>query len=142
LKGLLSPEGAALSQTSLSTCWLTENGRAAGADDDCLCVGENGGDCEAAGALDIHEEGAGSWNKVLWIIMLVSRASWGCHFRMWRAVQTLSLCLRASAAGVGLRRSTARTYFGSTTLAAGPQIFQLRCSLHPKYILLFKCICR
>jgi hypothetical protein len=31
--------------------------------------------------------------------------------------RTLSLCLRASAAGVGLRRSTARTYSGSTTLA-------------------------
>ena len=62
---LLSTERASLSQTSLSTCWLAEDGRAAGADDNGLCVGEDGGDGEAAGALDIHEEGAGSWDKVL-----------------------------------------------------------------------------
>jgi hypothetical protein len=28
-------------------------------------MGEDGGDCEAAGALDVHEEGSWSWNKVL-----------------------------------------------------------------------------
>jgi hypothetical protein len=30
-----------------------------------LCVGEDGGDGEAAWALDVHEEGSWSWNKVL-----------------------------------------------------------------------------
>jgi hypothetical protein len=30
-----------------------------------LCVREDGGDCEAAGALDIHEEGSRSRDKVL-----------------------------------------------------------------------------
>jgi len=30
-----------------------------GANDDGLGVREDGGDCEAAGALDVHEEGAG-----------------------------------------------------------------------------------
>jgi len=63
--GLLSSEGAALCETSLSTSRLAEDGRAASADDDGLCVREDGGDCEAAGALDIHEEGSRSRDKVL-----------------------------------------------------------------------------
>lgn len=54
---LLSPERAALGQAGLSTGRLAENGRAALADDDGLGVRENGGDGEAAGALDVHEEG-------------------------------------------------------------------------------------
>jgi hypothetical protein len=40
---------------------------------------------------------------------------------------TLSLCLRASAAGVGLRRSTARTYPGKTTLASRFNIREVVC---------------
>ena len=63
--GLLSSEGAALCETSLSTSRLAEDCRAASADDDGLCVREDGGDCEAAGALDIHEEGSRSRDKVL-----------------------------------------------------------------------------
>ena len=43
---------------------------------------------------------------------------WSCRIR------TLSLCLRASAAGVGLRRSTARTYPGNTTLASMSHIHE------------------
>jgi hypothetical protein len=73
---LLSTERASLSQTSLSTSWLAQDGRAAGADDNGLCVGEDGGDSEAAGALDIHEEGAGSWDKVLKLV-LASLRGWG-----------------------------------------------------------------
>jgi hypothetical protein len=53
---LLSPERAALGQSGLSTGRLAEDGRAASADDYCLCVGEDGGDGEAARALDVHEE--------------------------------------------------------------------------------------
>jgi hypothetical protein len=40
--------------------------------------------------------------------------------------RTLSLCLRASAAGVGLRRSTARTYSASTTLALDLQYLSMK----------------
>jgi len=73
---LLSPERAALCETGLSSCWLAENSRAAGADDDGLCVGEDGGDGEAAGALDIHEEGSRSRDKVLELV-LASLSGWG-----------------------------------------------------------------
>jgi hypothetical protein len=62
---LLSSERAALSQASLSTGRLAQDCRAASADDDCLCVRVDGCDGEAAGALDIHEEGSGSRDKVL-----------------------------------------------------------------------------
>jgi hypothetical protein len=62
---LLSSERAAFGQSSLSTGRLAQDRRAAGADDDCLCVRVDGCDGEAAGALDIHEEGSGSRNEVL-----------------------------------------------------------------------------
>lgn len=63
---LLPPERASLGQSSLTTGGLAENGRAAGADDDGLGVREDGGDVEAAGALNVHEEGAGGGHKGLW----------------------------------------------------------------------------
>ncbi len=53
---LLPPERATLGETGLSTSRLAEHGRAALADDNRLGVRENGGDGEAAGALDVHEE--------------------------------------------------------------------------------------
>lgn len=62
---LLPAEGAALGQTGLATGGLAEDGRAAGADDDGLGVREDGGDGEAAGALDVHEEGTGLGHKGL-----------------------------------------------------------------------------
>jgi hypothetical protein len=43
--------------------------RAALADNDGLCVREDGGDCEAAGALDVHEERAGSGHKGLELVL-------------------------------------------------------------------------
>jgi hypothetical protein len=73
---LLSSERAPLSETSLSTGWLAQNGRASGADDYGLCVGEDGGDGEAARALDIHEEGSGSWDKGLKLVLACLRR-WG-----------------------------------------------------------------
>ena len=63
---LLPPERASLGQSSLTTGGLAEDGRAAGADDDGLGVREDGGDVEAAGALNVHEEGAGGGHKSLW----------------------------------------------------------------------------
>lgn len=62
---LLSPERAALCESGLATGRLAEDLRAAGADDDGLCVREDGGDGEAAGALDVHEERARAWDKRL-----------------------------------------------------------------------------
>ena len=58
MSSLLSPERAALCEPSLATGGLAQDLRAALADDDCLCVREDGGDGEAAGALHVHEEGA------------------------------------------------------------------------------------
>jgi len=55
---LLSPERASLCESSLATCRLAQHLRAAGADNDGLSVREDGGDGEAAGALDVHEEGS------------------------------------------------------------------------------------
>jgi len=67
---LLPAERAALSQTSLATGGLAEHGGAALADNDRLCVREDGGDGEAAGALDVHEEGAGSGDQSLQLVLL------------------------------------------------------------------------
>lgn len=63
---LLPPERASLCQTSFSTSGLAQHGRAAGADDDGLGVREDGCDGEAAGAFDVHEEGAGGGDEGLW----------------------------------------------------------------------------
>jgi hypothetical protein len=62
---LLPAERAALSQTGLATGGLAQDGGASLADDDGLGVREDGGDGEAAGALDVHEEGSGSGHKGL-----------------------------------------------------------------------------
>jgi hypothetical protein len=62
---LLPAERAALGKTGLATGGLAEDLGAAGADNDGLGVGEDGGDGEAAGALDVHEEGAGTGHKGL-----------------------------------------------------------------------------
>lgn len=62
---LLPAERAALSKTGLSTGGLAQDGGASLADDNGLGVRENGGDGEAAGALDVHEERAGGGHKGL-----------------------------------------------------------------------------
>jgi len=62
---LLSPEGAALCEPSLATRGLAEDLGAAGADNNGLGVREDGGDGEAAWALDVHEEGARAWDQGL-----------------------------------------------------------------------------
>jgi hypothetical protein len=48
---------------------LSCKGLRTGADDDCLSVREDGGDCEAAGALDVHEEGSGTWHELLELVL-------------------------------------------------------------------------
>lgn len=62
---LLSSERATLGKSGLTTGGLAENGGASLADDDGLGVGENGGDGEAAGALDVHEERSGGGDEGL-----------------------------------------------------------------------------
>lgn len=62
---LLSAERATLGQSGLTTGGLAEDCRASLADNNGLGVGEDGGDGEAAGALDVHEEGAGSGDQGL-----------------------------------------------------------------------------
>lgn len=69
---LLAAERAALGKASLTTGGLAEDSGAALADDDGLGVGEDGGDGEAAGALDVHEEGAGGRHKGLRRVVSIS----------------------------------------------------------------------
>ena len=52
----LGVERRTLSQSRLTTGRLAEDACACTAKDNGLCVREDGGDCEAAGALDVHEE--------------------------------------------------------------------------------------
>lgn len=66
IKHLLSSEGAALGKSGFATSRLAEDCRAAGTDDDRLCVGENSSDSEATRALDVHEEGPWGWYEGLW----------------------------------------------------------------------------
>jgi len=66
---LLPSERASLGESGLATGGLAEDGGAAGADDDGLGVGEDGGDGETAGALDVHEEGAGRRHKSLELVL-------------------------------------------------------------------------
>lgn len=62
---LLSSERATLGESGLTTGRLAKDGGATLADDDGLGVREDGGDDEAAGALDVHEEGSGSGDESL-----------------------------------------------------------------------------
>jgi hypothetical protein len=68
-KRLLPSERAALGQSRLATSGLAQDLRAALADDDCVGVREDGGDGEASGALDVHEEGAGSGHEGLELVL-------------------------------------------------------------------------
>jgi hypothetical protein len=75
---LLSTERAALGESGLATGGLAQDGGAALADDDGLGVREDGGDGEAAGALDVHEEGAGGGHKGLFRSCQSSVSGNGC----------------------------------------------------------------
>jgi hypothetical protein len=102
---LLSSERAALGKSGLTTGRLAQNGCATLADNDGLGVGEDGSDGEATRALDVHEERAGSGDKGL----SIEKYQQPCRDHQEQEIRTLSLCFLASAAGLGLRRSTART---------------------------------
>lgn len=65
---LLPSERATLSQAGLATGGLAKDGCAALTDDDGLGVGEDGSNGEAAGTLDVHEEGTGSRHKSLFVV--------------------------------------------------------------------------
>jgi hypothetical protein len=65
--------------------------RAALADNDCVCVREDGGDCEAAGALDVHEEGAGGGHEGLELVL----AGLTGHLLVeWRGKGFRGVCVR------------------------------------------------
>lgn len=66
---LLPPERAPLRQPRLTARRLAQHGRATAADDDGLGVRKDGRDGEAAGTLDVHEEGArgGHEGLGLWV---------------------------------------------------------------------------
>lgn len=49
---------------------MAEDGGATLADNDGLGVGEDSGDGEAAGALDVHEEGPGARDQSLQLVLL------------------------------------------------------------------------
>lgn len=67
---LLSSERAALGKTGLTTSGLAKHRSASLADDDGLGVREDGGDGEATGALDVHEEGSRSGDESLELVLL------------------------------------------------------------------------
>jgi hypothetical protein len=95
---LLPPERASFGQPRLTTGRLAQHLRAAGALYDGLGVREDGRDCEAAGALYVHEEGA--WAGYEGLELVLARFGRGCWveevdgenlFRMW--ISFLSLLM-------------------------------------------------
>lgn len=66
---LLPPKRTPLRQPRLPTRRLAQHGRAAAADDDGLRVREDGRDGEAAGAFDVHEEGARGRDEGLELVL-------------------------------------------------------------------------
>lgn len=48
---------------------MAEDGAAGGADDDSLGVREDGGDVDATGALDVHEEAVGRLHEALKLVL-------------------------------------------------------------------------
>lgn len=62
---LLPPKRASLGQAGLPARGLAQHGAASPADDDGLGVREDGRDGEAAGAFDVHEEGARGGDELL-----------------------------------------------------------------------------
>jgi len=65
----LPPEGAPLSELGLASSGLAEHGGARGAEHHSGRVAEHGGDLEAAGALDVHEEGVGRLDETLELVL-------------------------------------------------------------------------
>merc|ERR1719159_118904 len=70
LIGLLA-EGAALGQAGETSGGLAKDDVAVAALNNHLRVREDGGDEEAAGALDIHEEGVGRLHQALKLVLLL-----------------------------------------------------------------------
>lgn len=66
---LLATERAVLRQTNLAASWLAKNGAAGRADDDSLSMREDGGDVNAARALDVHEEAVGGLHEPLELVL-------------------------------------------------------------------------
>jgi len=86
---LLPAEGAAFGEAGLAAGGLAQDLRAAGADDDGLRVREDGRDGVAAGALDVHEEGARCRHERLYKLGVVSAVLFllgsNVHVGCWRS---------------------------------------------------------
>ena len=92
------PKRATLGQSTFTTGWLTEDSTTAPTQHNSLCMREHCCDIETARAFNILRQ------------LVVSSA---CHtmkneFGVWTSF--LSLCLLASEAGLGFKRSWARTW--------------------------------
>jgi len=83
----LPTERATLSQPSLASCRLAQHRLARTANDDCLGMGEHGGDGEAPWALDIHE------------------------VRVWRLHETLQLVPALLGGGRGVEEIDGKRHF-------------------------------
>ena len=66
----LLPEGAPLDEAGLTSSGLAQGNVARAAKDDGLGVGEDGGDVEASGALNVHEEGVRGLHQALELVGL------------------------------------------------------------------------
>ena len=69
-------EAAALGEAGPAARWLAQHHRTAPAEHNGLCMGEDGRDIEAAGALDIHKERVRRLNQTLELVfaLLIGRA--------------------------------------------------------------------
>lgn len=91
---LLPSEWASLGQSCFTTSRLAENLWAASADYNSLGVWEDSGDCEAAGTLYIHEEGAGCWHECLnYHQVAISKRGFRQAKELWRYKTYLELML-------------------------------------------------
>lgn len=74
---LLSSERGSIGQLGLTTGWLGKHSGTRVASDSSLCVGEDGGDVETAGTLDIHEVGSWGLDECLEFVALsLSGSRW------------------------------------------------------------------
>jgi hypothetical protein len=92
------PKWATLSQSTFATGWLTENGTTAPTQHNSLCMWKHCCDIETARTFNILQQ----------LVVASARHTMKNEFGVWTSF--LSLCLLASEAGLGFKRSWARTW--------------------------------
>lgn len=58
-----------INKTGTATSWVTQNGVTSGASDDSLSVAVDGGNLVTSLTLDVHEEGVGSLDEALLLVL-------------------------------------------------------------------------